>query len=374
MIEELRFNDDDVIAIIAPHPDDECLGAAAALITAPEKTDVYVLSDGSHGGKDVSIEEEAVIRKRQFDAEMAYVKPHGSYWLGYEDTTLPKHYEAADEIDFSKYTKVFLPWNESLHPDHRAACELCCKAIQKQKVEPECYIYEVNAPFYKPTHYIDITGIADEKRKLIDFHEDQVGQKDMTLALNRFRAAQMMSKPAVEYAECYLKVNPNEIAYNEDLLVKLFYFKEDYSLYDRLEEKGIRIKRAISCDITPIQKFIEENFSKSWADEALPAIINGSCFIAVQGTKIVAFGCADATANAYIGPCGTAKEARGMGLYRALAQRCYRYLIEQGYRYGIVGMAAPTVLGIHRDLGDAMVIERSRGAYDDLLIRDRYHY
>ena len=287
---------------------------------------------------------------------------------------LAKHYEAADEIDFTQYTKVFLPWNESLHPDHRAACDMCCKAIQKQKATPECYIYEVNAPFHKPTHFFDITGIIDEKKKLIDLHKDQIKQKDIPLSLNRFRAAQLISRTAVEYAECYLKVDPYEIAYNEDLLVKLFAFKEDFSLYDRLLEKGIRIKCAMPCDITPIHDFIEKNFTRGWADEALPAIMKRSCYIAVQGKEILAFGCAEATAKCYIEPCGTAEKARGLGLYRALSQRCYRHLIEQGYMYAIVGMAAPTVIGIHRDLGDAMVIERSRGAYNDLLVRQKYHY
>ena len=374
MREELKFDENDVIAVIAPHPDDECLGAAAALLKMTDKTDIYVISDGSHGNEEKSIEEEAKIRKAQFDAEMEYLQPRWAVWMGYEDTTLRKHYEAADEIDFSQYTKVFLPWIDSLHPDHRAACEMCCKAMRKQKVEPECYMYELNAPFYKPTHFIDITDIIDEKCKLMEFHKDQIAQKDIPIALNRFRAAQLISRPEIKYAECYLKVNPYEIAYNEDLLVKLFEFKEDYSLYDRLLEKGIRIKTVIPCDITPVYDFIKDNFSRGWADEALPAMMNGTCYIAVKGKQIVAFGCAEATAKAYIGPCGTAVEARGMGLYRALSQRCYRHLIEQGYRYAIVGMAAPTVIGIHKDLGDAIVIQNSRGAYNNLLVRDRYHY
>ena len=135
MIEELVFNEDDAIAIIAPHPDDECLGAFAALHRMPERTDVYVLSDGSHGNPEKSAAEEAGIRKRQFDAEMEYVKPRKAVWLGYEDTTLPRHYEAADQIDFTQYTKVFLPWDKSLHPDHRAACEMCCIAMQKQEAK-----------------------------------------------------------------------------------------------------------------------------------------------------------------------------------------------------------------------------------------------
>ena len=230
MTEELKFNEDDKIAIIAPHPDDECYGASFPLITMPERTDVYVLSDGSHGNKDKSIEEEAAIRRSQFDAEMDYIKPHKAVWLGYEDSTLTKHYEASDEIDFTQYTKVFLPWNESFHPDHRAACDMCCKSIQKQKATPECYIYEVNAPFHKPTHFIDITGIIDEKIKLIEFHKDQIEQKAITISLNKFRASQMISKTSVEYAECYLKINPYEIAYIErsrgaydDLLVSQKY-------------------------------------------------------------------------------------------------------------------------------------------------------
>ena len=57
MIEELLFDKDDVIAVIAPHPDDECLGAFAALHLMLERTDVYVLSDGSHGNSEKSIEE-----------------------------------------------------------------------------------------------------------------------------------------------------------------------------------------------------------------------------------------------------------------------------------------------------------------------------
>ncbi len=164
-IKEIKISHDDVIAVIAPHPDDECLGASFVLLTAPERTDVYVLTDGSHGNKEKTVEEEARIRKEQFDEEMSYVKPRNVYWLGYEDTTLPKHHEAADSIDFTQYTKVFLPWNESAHPDHRVASVICCRTIMKQKAYPECYFYEISFSFYMPTHYADISHLIDEKRE-----------------------------------------------------------------------------------------------------------------------------------------------------------------------------------------------------------------
>ena len=46
MRERIVFEKNDRIAVIAPHPDDECLGAAAPLILAPDRTDVFVLTDG----------------------------------------------------------------------------------------------------------------------------------------------------------------------------------------------------------------------------------------------------------------------------------------------------------------------------------------
>ena len=211
MREELIFSSDDSIAVIAPHPDDECLCAAAALIMAPERTDVYVISDGSHGFAERGIEEEAIVRKRQFDAEMDYVRPRRHVWLGYEDTKLVEHYEAADEIDFTHYTKVFLPWNESPHPDHRACAFMCCEAIVRQEASADCYMYELNVPFRRPTHFCDMTDLIEEKRKLIDFHEDQIGNKEIAICLNRFRGAQLLSRPSIVYAESYLKVDASSI-------------------------------------------------------------------------------------------------------------------------------------------------------------------
>lgn len=205
MPEKIVFSENDRIAVIAPHPDDECLGASAALILAPERTDIYVLTDGSHGNPDRTFKEEAAIRKSQFEAEMEIVKPHAWKWMGYEDTTLDADQPLAGEIDFVQYTKIFLPWSNSFHPDHRAACAMCCREIGHQASGAECFMYEITAPFYKPTHYIDVTNIIEEKRRLIRCHVDQNRQEGITLSLNAFRGAQMLSDQECLYAECYIK-------------------------------------------------------------------------------------------------------------------------------------------------------------------------
>ena len=208
MRKEIRFNDNDRIAVIAPHPDDECLGASAALLMAPERTDIFVLTDGSHGYKGRSVEEEAAVRRRQFEAEMAYVRPHAWEWLGIEDTKLKEHSEVAMKIDFTPYTKIFLPWLKSMHPDHVAAARMCIDAIRRQGSAAECWSYEIFMPFYDPTHYIDITAIEKEKRRLVRFHEDQsAAHERATLSLNAFRAAQMFSHPEYKYVECYDKID-----------------------------------------------------------------------------------------------------------------------------------------------------------------------
>ena len=211
MRERIVFKEDDRIAVVAPHPDDECLGAAAALILASDRTDIYVLTDGSHGNPEKSPAEEAEIRRAQFEAEMEAVKPRDFKWLGYEDTTLPKHMDAADGIDFTPYTKIFMPWDQCSHPDHRAAALMCCQVIRRQRAQAECFMYEINTPFRQPTHCIDITEHLEAKRRLIRFHADQKRQEEVNISLNLFRGAQELSDPKCKYAECYLKVDAGRL-------------------------------------------------------------------------------------------------------------------------------------------------------------------
>ena len=207
MMHEIFFTETDRIAVIAPHPDDECLGASAPLLLAADRTDIYVLTDGSHGNKERSVKEELAIRKKQFEAEMEYLKPHKWYWLVVEDTKLEKHPEIANKIDFTGYTKIFLPQPDSLHPDHVAATQICCNAIRAQGSTAMCYSYEVFSPFHNPGYYIDITPLEDKKRKLIRFHEDQSEQEEIAMSLNAFRAAQTFCYPEFRYVECYDRID-----------------------------------------------------------------------------------------------------------------------------------------------------------------------
>ena len=367
MREEIIFQPDDRIAIIAPHPDDECLGVAAALLKAPERTDVFVLTVGSHGYPGRTIEEEAEVRRRQFEAEMEYVKPRSWKWIGVEDTKLAEHQDAADEIDFTVYTKIFLPWIESLHPDHRAAVQICRTAIKKQKAQAECFSYEVNAPFYKPTHYVDLTGLEEEKLKLAAFHEDQSEQPPMTLALNRFRAAQMLKREDLKCMECYLKIDPYDLSEAPDLLAKLYEINDDPAIMQRMTDQGVQIKQVMPMNTTKVYNFIKDNFAATWADECLPSILNGDCFVAVKDRELLGFFAIDTPAKGFTGPIGVLPSARRMGISRALGLVGMKAMRAKGYRYAVSGRVHPWFQTVEKSIVGVVPIPNSKGSYSDMI-------
>lgn len=207
---EIFFEEHDKIAIIAPHPDDECLFAASPLLYANDRTDVYVVTDGRYGNPDVAPEEEMAVRKNCFIKEMEYVKPNNYFWLGVCDGRVMEGARDAKVIDFTQYTKVFLPSFDSLHPDHRACAYIYLKEIDKQDAQCMCFYSEMNRPFRRPTHYVDITNDIERKKKMISFHEDQIIQEEIVIALNRFRGAQMQELTACKYAECFLKAERDD--------------------------------------------------------------------------------------------------------------------------------------------------------------------
>ena len=144
-----------------------------------------------------------------------------------------------------------------------AAAQICRSVLRKQKATAECWSYEITAAFYNPTHYIDISSIAAEKRKLIRFHEDQLGgdQEGITMSLNAFRGAWLQKKPRCAYAEAFLRVNAWDYADTPDLLLKLYEIKDDPEVFARIEKEGIRIKRVMPMNTTTVYSFIKDSFA-----------------------------------------------------------------------------------------------------------------
>ena len=216
----LSINQKDKIAIIAPHPDDECIGVGGIIALYPSLCDVFVMTDGSQGQKNVAPCVERKIRRKQFENEMQYAKTHSYFWLGYKDGTLLGKNSCMKGIDFSKYSKIFLPWENDNHPDHTATYIYAMEKIRWQcKTDFEVYQYEVHVPFHDVTHYVDITDVIDNKKKLIQFHEDQIKHicyDEIAVSLAKYRASQ--ANQPQRFYEAFKKVDMNENFLHKEFL------------------------------------------------------------------------------------------------------------------------------------------------------------
>ena len=215
----LSVSNQDKIVIIAPHPDDECIGAGGLLALYPELCDVIVLTDGRQGQKKVNPNIEKEIRKKEFEEEMDYLKVPTYKMLGYEDGALTKHMDCLNNFDFSIYTKIFLPWGDDNHPDHTAAYLSSIEQIKRQNIQKaEIYQYEVHVPFHDITHILDISSVIEEKMKLIQFHKSQLAslQYDkVAKALGKYRACQY-NLPG-QYLEAYMQTDIKEISLSNEI-------------------------------------------------------------------------------------------------------------------------------------------------------------
>ena len=212
ILDLLRIAEDERVVVVAPPPDDESLGASSVLLGHPGQADVFMVSDGGLGNPAVDPAEMAARRKAEFERAMAIARPRNAHWLGFPDARLAEHPECVGAIDFTCYAKAFLPWTDSLHPDHRALARFCLSRIREQNADCEAYLYEVQAPFRCPTHFIDITDMVERKRELISCYESTLElypQDEVTLALNKFRSCQREEPD--RWCECFLHVNPEGV-------------------------------------------------------------------------------------------------------------------------------------------------------------------
>ncbi len=165
------------ILIVAPHPDDECIGAGGIISCYASQCDVVVLTDGRIGQGDIEAGEIKKIRKNEFLQEMQLAKVKSYRMLDLEDGVLMQHTDCLLGMDLSSYTKIFVTGTHDDHPDHTAAFHAVMNCIKEQKLfDIEVFVYEVHTALQNPTHLLDITEKIGEKLQLIKCHGSQVSQ------------------------------------------------------------------------------------------------------------------------------------------------------------------------------------------------------
>lgn len=233
-MELLRISKKDKILIVAPHPDDECIGPGGILCMYPAQCSIIVLTDGGQGQGRFSTTEYRIIRKDEFIKEMEELSVTNYKMLEIPDGSLMQHTDCLYNMDLSMYSKIFVTGERDGHSDHTAAFLSVVGAVKKQNLyHIDIYIYEVHNQIEQPTHLLDITQCIDKKLKLIDIHKSQLEQipYDRYAQINaEYRALQNRMTDA--YVEVYASVN---ISKEQDMYIleiekKLQKFYQFYQL------------------------------------------------------------------------------------------------------------------------------------------------
>ncbi|WNQ11992.1 GNAT family N-acetyltransferase [Paenibacillus aurantius] len=134
-----------------------------------------------------------------------------------------------------------------------------------------------------------------------------------------------------------------------DMLVKLYELPEEVARYAKpYEGTPITIRRALPPERHVITRWVEDTFNPHWRSECETALSRQpvTCYIATSAdeggaTRMVGFGCYDATAKGFFGPTGVDPEFQGRGIGKALLFACLDAMRAEGYGYAIIGSAGP---------------------------------
>jgi predicted N-acetyltransferase YhbS len=162
------------------------------------------------------------------------------------------------------------------------------------------------------------------------------------------------------------------IAMPQDMLVKLYQVEEKPELCEKLQQRGISVKRAMPADAARVVQFVKNNFGDGWAHDCSYTFTAHpvSCFIAVRDKKVIGFACYDAAAKDFFGPVGVYEKYRGMGIGETLLRTCLLSMKNDGYAYAVVGWTDEAAGFYEKTVGATGIPDSFPGIYRNLISAD----
>jgi LmbE family N-acetylglucosaminyl deacetylase len=165
------------IVVSGGHPGDPeygCGGTIARLTALGHELTLLYLNDGAW-------ETSAAVRiaEAKKACEILKARPSYAHQTNGHAVVDNDHYDAFQKmIEAERPDAVFTHWTVDNHPDHRAIANLTYESWNRSKRTFALYYFEVSdgedtMQFSAPTHYLDITAVADTKKAACYSHASQ---------------------------------------------------------------------------------------------------------------------------------------------------------------------------------------------------------
>ncbi len=207
------------VLIMAAHPDDPesgCGGLAAQCVRAGHDV-LFVYATAFRRGREVSGRPEKEVRSAEARAACAVLGVRCDVW-DYPHEGIEGN--AANAARVAEYIAAEAPdvlithWPVDTHPDHRAIGTLVWGAFLGLERPCDFYFFEVmtgaQSVHFQPTHYVDISAVAEIKRRALLEHRSQDGEAVWREHefMHRFRGREC----GVERAEAYIRIDRGRTA------------------------------------------------------------------------------------------------------------------------------------------------------------------
>lgn len=197
------------ILVLAPHPDDDTLGAGGMLLLARQRGAavhvVYMTSGEADPQSDT-----ARAREREAAAVTSVIGATAEYWR-YPTRSIPLDPSATNRLHAAfariRPQAVVLPFLADDHPDHRQTAMLFAAAFRDAPPDADVWTYQVYSSIL-PTAVVDITDVMDEKLALVRRWESQLAKRDWMHYIQGVNAVQSRFLPtrSARYAEAFFVV------------------------------------------------------------------------------------------------------------------------------------------------------------------------
>ena len=204
------------VLVIAPHPDDECLGCGGAIALHVKRGDAVsavFLTSGELGLKKLAREAAWETREAEAKAACHILGISRIDFLRLPDWNVREDIEAAANtlrpfIKAAQPEVVYLPHSAEWHPDHRATLPILKTAlVDLSPHAPMLRAYEIWTPLAEYQHVEDISSVMNTKLAALREHRSQIADWDYVRAITGLNSYRGVMAGRCEYAEVFQELS-----------------------------------------------------------------------------------------------------------------------------------------------------------------------